>query len=154
MTQFAVRIGSILLMCFAATPLVAGPRGGASFGGDGAHFGAGARAFAAPLFRGRFAQFSSRHHQHFLPIITVGFIGPLFWPYAYNDFLNYTFYPYAYDAFWPGAYDDVYDGITDLYGSRIGPGYVGTGGLLQPPSTEVSSSLCAAQTARLTDWRM
>jgi len=46
MSQFAVRIGSILLMCFAATPMVAGPRGGASFGGGGAHFGAG--AFAAP----------------------------------------------------------------------------------------------------------
>jgi hypothetical protein len=35
-------------MCFAATPVVAGPRGGASFGGGGAHFGPGAGAFAAP----------------------------------------------------------------------------------------------------------
>jgi LTXXQ motif family protein len=255
MSQFAVRIGSILLMCLAATPVVAGPRGGASFGGGGAHFGAGAGAFAAPhiaspsvtaphfsspspqsarnirtpltapvtpqlfarpgfllrhvtpgqvdsapsvrsvrqiprptnqaanafalsgvhrfgssqilhnpvfvnrpalahtVFRGRFAHFFSRHHQHFSPIIVVGFIGPLFWPYAYNDFLSYTFYPYAYDAFWPGAYDDVYDGITDLYGSRIGPAYVGTGGRLQAPSAEVSSSLCAGQTAGVTDWR-
>src|SRR5689334_8159939 len=48
MSQFAVRIGSILLMCFAATPVVAGPRGGAFFGGGGAHFGPGAGAFAAP----------------------------------------------------------------------------------------------------------
>ena len=243
-------------MCFAATPVVAGPRGGASFGGGGAHFGPGAGAFAAPhiaspsvtaphfsapsvhsarnirtpltapiapqlfarpgyvlrhvtpgqvdsapsvrsvrqiprptnqaanafalsgvhrlgssqilhnpvfvnrpalahaVFRGRFAQFFSRHHQHFSPIIVVGFIGPLFWPYAYNDFLNYTFYPYAYDAFWPGAYDDVYDGITDLYGSRLGPAYVGTRGRLQPSSAEVSSSLCAGQTAGVTDWRI
>jgi hypothetical protein len=74
-------------------------------------------ALAHTIFRGRFAQFSSRHHQHFLSIIVVGFIGPLFWPYAYDDFLNYTFYPYAYDAFWPGAYDDVYDGITGVYGA-------------------------------------
>jgi hypothetical protein len=210
MTQFAVRIGSMLLICVAATPVVAGPRGGVSFGG-GVHFGGVGGAVAAPhiaaphvvaphlsspsfaphlstphfstplpfttrvgsqrfarpgrllqshvtpgqvgsapllgsvrqiprptnqaanafalsgvhrfgsgqilrnpffvnrpvlahtIFRGRFAQFSSRHHQHFLPIIAVGFIGPLFWPYAYDDFLNYTFYPYAYDAFWPGA---------------------------------------------------
>jgi LTXXQ motif family protein len=255
MSQFAVRIGSILLMCLAATPVVAGPRGGASFGGGGAHFGAGAGAFAAPhiaspsvtaphfsspspqsarsirtpltapvtpqlfarpgfllrhvtpgqvdsapsvrsvrqiprptnqaanafalsgvhrfgssqilhnpvfvnrpalahtVFRGRFAHFFSRHHQHFSPIIVVGFIGPLFWPYAYNDFLSYTFYPYAYDAFWPGAYDDVYDGITNLYGSRIGPAYVGTGGRLPASSAEVSSSLCAGQTAGVTDWR-
>jgi len=103
-------------------------------------------ALAHTVFRGRFAQFSSRHHQHFLPIITVGFIGPLFWPYAYNDFLNYTFYPYAYDAFWPGAYDDVYYGITGVYGSGIGR--------LQPPSAEVSSSVCAGQTAGVTDWRI
>jgi hypothetical protein len=47
MSDFAVRIGSILLMCFAATPVVAGPRGAASFGGGGAHFGPGAGAFAA-----------------------------------------------------------------------------------------------------------
>jgi LTXXQ motif family protein len=255
MSQLGVRIGSILLMCLAATPVIAGPRGGASFAGGGAHFGAGAGAFAAPhiaspsltaphfsspsphsarniripltapvtpqlfarpgsllqrvtpgqvgsapflrsvrqtprptnqaanafalsgvhrfgsgqilhnplvvnrpalahtIFRGRFAQFSSRHRQQFLPIMVVGFIGPLFWPYAYNDFVNYTFYPYAYDAFWPGAYDDVYDGITDLYGSRIGPAYVGTSGRLQPPSAEVSSSVCAGQTAGVTDWR-
>ena len=46
MIQFAVRIGSILLICLAATPAVAGPRGGAFFGGGGAHLGAG--AFAAP----------------------------------------------------------------------------------------------------------
>ena len=170
MTQFAVRVGSILLICVAATPAVAGPRGGAFFGGGGVHFGGrggaphlstphfsapipfttpvGPQRFARPghlpqshvtpghvgsapllgsvrqiprptnqaanafalsgvhrfgsgqilrnpffvnrpvlahtIFRGRFAQFSSRHHQHFLPIIAVGFIGPLFWPYAYN----------------------------------------------------------------------
>src|SRR5262249_6649 len=262
MTQFAVRIGSILLICVAATPVVAGSRGGAPFGGGGAHFGGGGGAAAAPhiaaphvvaphlsapsfaphrstphfsapvpfitpvgpprfarpghllqshvipgqvgsppfprsgrqlprltnqtanafalsgvhrfgsgqilrnplfvnrpalahtIFRGRFAQFSSRHHQHFLPIIVVGSIGPLFWPYAYDDFLNYTFYPYAYDAFCPAAYDDVYDVITGVYGSGIALGYVGTGGRLQPPSTEISSGLCAGQTASVTDWRI
>ena len=247
MTQFAVRVGSILLICVAATPAVAGPRGGAPFGGGGVHFGGGgvphlstphfsapipfttpvgpqrfarpghlpqshvtpgqvgsapllgsvrqiprptnqaANAFALSgvhrfgsgqilrnpffvnrpvlahtIFRGRFAQFSSRHHQHFLPIIAFGFIGPLFWPYAYNDLLNYTFYPYAYDAFWPAAYDDVYDGITGVYGSGIAPGYAGSGtgpayvgtSGRQPPSAEVSSGLCVGQTAGVTDWRI
>jgi LTXXQ motif family protein len=264
MTQFAVRIGSMLLICVAATPVVAGPRGGVSFGG-GVHFGGVGGAVAAPhiaaphvvaphlsspsfaphlstphfstplpfttrvgsqrfarpgrllqshvtpgqvgsapllgsvrqiprptnqaanafalsgvhrfgsgqilrnpffvnrpvlahtIFRGRFAQFSSRHHQHFLPIIAVGFIGPLFWPYAYDDFLNYTFYPYAYDAFWPGAYDDVYDGITGIYGSGIAPGYAGSGtgpAYVGRPGVEVSSSLCAGQTTGVTDWRI
>ena len=94
-----------------------------------------------------------------VPIIVVGFVGPLFWPYAYNDFLNYTFYPYAYDAFWPAAYDDVYDGITGVYGSGIagsgtGPASVGTSGSPQPPSAEVSNGLCADQTAGVTDWRI
>jgi hypothetical protein len=87
---------------------------------------------AHTIFRGRFAQFSSRHHQHFLPIIAVGFIGPLFWPYAYDDFLNYTFYPYAYDAFWPGAFDDVYEGITGVYGAGIAPGYDGSSVVARP----------------------
>ena len=234
MIQCAVRIGSILLICVAATSVVAGPRGGAPFGG-GVHFGGGGGAphfsrphFSAPppftpqvgpqlsarpghllqhvtpgrvgsapllgsvrqiprptnqaanafalsgvhrfgsgqilrnplfvnrpalahtIFRGRFAQFSSRHHQHFLPIIAVGFIGPLFWPYAYDDFLNYTFYPYAYDAFWPGAYDDVYDGITGVYGAGIAPGYAGsaTGPAYVGTSGRLSAMLEAVRTVR------
>ena len=36
---------------------------------------------------------------------------PLFWPYAYDDFVDYTFYPHAYDTFWPYAYDDLYEGM-------------------------------------------
>jgi hypothetical protein len=47
MTQSAVRIAPLLLICIAATPVGAGPRGGAPFGG-GVHFGAGGGAFAAP----------------------------------------------------------------------------------------------------------
>ena len=85
----------------------------------------------------------------------VGFIGPLFWPYAYDDFLNYTFYPYAYDAFWPAAYDDVYDGITGVYESGVGPGYAASGsGPVHQSSAELSSGLCADQTAGVTDWRI
>ena len=45
----------------------------------------------------------------------IGWFGPLFWPYAYDDFLGYAFYPYAYDTFWPYAYDDVYDGMLGSY---------------------------------------
>jgi hypothetical protein len=85
----------------------------------------------------------------------VGFIGPLFWPYAYDDFLNYTFYPYAYDAFWPAAYDDVYNGITGVYESGVGPGYAGSGsGPAHQSSAELSGGLCASQTAGVTDWRI
>jgi hypothetical protein len=45
----------------------------------------------------------------------LGFVGPLFWPYAYSDFVDYTFSPYAYDTFWPYAYDDVFTGIYGGY---------------------------------------
>ena len=265
MTQSALRIISIFLICAAATPVVAGPRGGGHFGG-GVHFSAGTGPIAAPhiaspqlatphfsapsfaprlsprfsaplmvphsarntriplttplapqpfarpahlpqshmivgrigsapllgpvrqilptsrsanafalsgvhrpgtaqilrnsffanrpalahaIFRGRFTQFSSRQHHRFLPIIVVGFVGPLFWPYAYDDFLNYTFYPYAYDAFWPAAYDDVYDGITGDYESGAGPGYAAANS-----SAQLTSGLCAGQTAGVTDGRI
>ncbi len=45
----------------------------------------------------------------------LGFVGPVFWPYAYDDFVDYTFSPYAYDTFWPYAFDDVYAGIFGGY---------------------------------------
>ena len=64
MTQFAVRIGSILLVCVAATPVVAGPRGGAPFGGGGVHFGGGGGA----------PHFSRPHFSAPLPFITP--VGP------------------------------------------------------------------------------
>src|SRR5262249_2915179 len=47
MTQSALRITSIFLICAAATPVVAGPRGGGHFGG-GVHFSAGTGPIAAP----------------------------------------------------------------------------------------------------------
>src|SRR5262249_48179021 len=47
--------------------------------------------------------------------LVVGWIGPLFWPYADYDFFDYVFWPYAYDDFWPYAYDDVYYGIYGPY---------------------------------------
>src|SRR5262249_16088194 len=47
MTQSALRIISIFLICAAATPVGAGPRGGGHFGG-GVHFSAGTGCIAAP----------------------------------------------------------------------------------------------------------
>src|SRR5262249_49377620 len=47
--------------------------------------------------------------------LTIGWIGPVFWPYVYYDFFDYVFWPYAYDDFWPYAYDDVYYGIYGPY---------------------------------------
>jgi LTXXQ motif family protein len=71
-------------------------------------------ALAQSTFAGRFAHSAffhagDRHRHRWFPVI--GFVGPLFWPFAYDDFFDYTFAPYAYDTFWPYAYDEVFDGI-------------------------------------------
>jgi hypothetical protein len=86
-----------------------------------------ARAMAQATFGGRYAnrfrdgdRRNWRHrHRH---IHVIGWLGPVFWPYAYDDFVDYTYWPYAYDAFWPYAYDDVYDGFFGPYGVG-GPAY-------------------------------
>jgi hypothetical protein len=76
---------------------------------------------ANSTFRGAFAQSrfaregQSHHHHHHHFGVVLGFVGPLFWPYAYDDFVDYTFRPYAYDTFWPYAFDDAYLGIYGGY---------------------------------------
>lgn len=70
-------------------------------------------------FRGHFAQSAffhdhDRFHHRHLGIV-LGFVGVVFWPYAYDDFVDYAFAPYAYDTFWPYAFDDVYAGIYGGY---------------------------------------
>jgi hypothetical protein len=77
------------------------------------------RALARATFHGQFAarNLNVSHlgwnwrHRH--PFIVIGWIGPLFWPFAYWDLVNYTYWPYAYDAFWPRAYDDIYGQAFD-----------------------------------------
>ena len=70
-------------------------------------------------FHGRFPIFHGRFHGSHWPWwrggIVVGWIGPVFWPYAYYDFFDYVFWPYAYDGFWPYAYEDIYYGIYGSY---------------------------------------
>jgi len=76
----------------------------------------GGAAPAQLTFRGRFPQSALHDHGHHRHAgIVLGFVGPLFWPYAYSDFVDYTFSPYAYDTFWPYAYDDVFAGIYGGY---------------------------------------
>ena len=48
----------------------------------------------------------------------LGWVGPLFWPYAYGDFFYYALWPYDYayyDPFWYYGYDDIYAGIFSPY---------------------------------------
>jgi hypothetical protein len=124
-----------------------------------------ARALAGSTFQGRFFDPQWRRHRPFPAVI--GWVGPLFWPYAYDDFVDYTFYPYAYDTFWPYAYDDFYDGMFGVYAE----GYGGTFAAVGPPESyggrrsvsahggrgpvggrSVGADLCSGQTAGLTDW--
>jgi len=124
-----------------------------------------ARALAGSTFQGRFFDPQWRRHRPFPAVI--GWVGPLFWPYAYDDFVDYTFYPYAYDTFWPYAYDDFYDGMFGAYAQ----GYGGTYAAVGPPESyggrrsvsahggngsiggrSVGADLCGGQTAGLTDW--
>ena len=109
-----------------------------------------ARALAQSTFGGRYASrlgnWDRRHWRHrHRHIFVIGWIGPLFWPYAYNDFVDYTFWPYAYDAFWPYAYDDVYEGFFGPYAvggpayaelPAGGAPYAGGGGVRTAPAPE------------------
>jgi histone H3/H4 len=128
-----------------------------------------ARTLASSTFQGRF--FNPHWRRHLARPIVIGWVGPLFWPYAYYDFVDYTFYPYAYDTFWPYAYDDFYEGMFGAYAL----GYGGTYASVGPPSgygggyarrgssrsayargsaggRSVEADLCSGQTAGLTDW--
>ena len=66
----------------------------------------------APRFHGRF---HGSHWPWWRSGLVIGWIGPLFWPYAHYDLFDYVYWPYAYDDFWPYAYDDVYYGIYGPY---------------------------------------
>jgi len=93
----------------------------------------------------------------------IGWGGPVFWPYAYADLVDYTFWPYGNDRFWPYAYDDVYDGIFGAYAPDYSSAYASVprsgrsrqtargpvaAGL--PPAG--SAQICSGQASGLTDW--
>ncbi len=47
-----------------------------------------------------------------------GWVGPVFWPYAFGDFFYDALWPYEYgyyDPFWADGYDDIYAGIFSPY---------------------------------------
>jgi hypothetical protein len=129
----------------------------------------GTRSLASATFQGQF--FNPQWRRHFKRPIVIGWVGPLFWPYAYADFVDYTFYPYAYDTFWPYAYEDFYDGMFGAYAmgyggtyAAVGPAGGQGGGYARRGSSRtayargsdggrsVEADLCSGQTAGLTDW--
>jgi LTXXQ motif family protein len=85
--------------------------------------------------------------------IVCGWVGPVFWPYAYYDFFDYVFWPYAYDDFWLYAYDDVYYGIYGPYAYAAAP-------LRAAPrrtarahvAQQRPAGICSGYARNLTDW--
>jgi hypothetical protein len=135
-----------------------------------AHLGRGVfgnRAIANVAWQSRFA--SSRFHGKFAGSrwwpwwrggLVIGWVGPLFWPYASYDFFDYVYWPYAYDDFWPYAYDDVYYGIYGNY-AHIPPGASSGGRRENSPGNRVArtddtqrraAEVCSDDAAHLTDW--
>ena len=54
-----------------------------------------------------------------------GWVGPLFWPFAYDDWYDYTMWGYGDDAsFWDYGYNDIYAGIFAPYGYDDLAGYL------------------------------
>src|SRR5262249_58213884 len=94
---------------------------------------AAGRSLARSTFTGNFARSRSswindwrwRRNRNLIPVL--GFVGPVFWPYAYDDFIDYTFWGYGYDTFWPLAFDDLYEGIYGGYAPEFyaASGYAG-----------------------------
>lgn len=73
-----------------------------------------------------------------------GWVGPLFWPFAYYDFYNYALWGGGYDdSFWDYGYGDIYAGLFSPYGydelAGYMPQYSGGGSGGPPPSGPVTS---------------
>ena len=55
-----------------------------------------------------------------------GWVGPVFWPYAYYDFYDYAWWGWGYDPFfWDYGYLDIYAGLFGLYDYGALSGYAG-----------------------------
>jgi hypothetical protein len=93
---------------------------------------------------------------HNRPIFVIGWFGPVFWPFAYWDFIDYTFWPYAHDAFWPYAFDDVYVGVFGPYAYE-GRGYANVVSSRRHArrtrdNSTTTSVVCGEQAPALTNW--
>ena len=76
-----------------------------------------------------------------------GWVGPLFWPFAYYDIYDYTLWGYGYDdPFWDYGYGDIHAGIFSPYGYDDLSGYLPQGGG-QPASSGQTSGAQSAPTA-------
>jgi hypothetical protein len=84
----------------------------------------------------------------------LGWVGPLFWPFAYGDFFYYALWPddyYDVDPFWVYGYGDIYEGIFSpyLYDEYVqGPGAPARMAAL----TQSMAQSCNDEAAEVTGW--
>jgi hypothetical protein len=132
-------------------PLAAGahltPLAHVAFRGDPHDFLAHRRFAGDPAFRPFLG-----HGWH--PYHHLGWVGPLFWPYAYGDLFYYALWPadYGYDdPFWYYGYGDIYGAIFSPYsydeyvqGSDAPARMAGL--------TQSMAQSCADEAAEVTSW--
>jgi hypothetical protein len=112
------------------------------------------RAFAAHRHFSGDPAFRPFLHSGWHPYHHLGWIGPVFWPYAYGDFFYYALWPDDYDdvdPFWVYGYGDIYEAIFSPYSYDA---YVqGSGGQARMATlTHGMAQSCADEAAEVTGW--
>ncbi len=72
-----------------------------------------------------------------------GWVGPLFWPFAYDDLYDYAMW--GYDPFWDYGYADIYAGLFAPYGYDDLTGYLPQTAGASPPARAIAPSDQLAQ---------
>ena len=132
-------------------PLTAGAR--AFPNARAAAFRADPRSFAAHRQFAANAAFRPFWHHGWHPYNHLGWVGPVFWPYAYGDAFYYALWPSDYDVdpFWAYGYGDIYQAIFSPYDY---------GDYVQGPSaparmvtlTQGMAQSCSDEAAEVTGW--
>lgn len=80
-----------------------------------------------------------------------GWVGPLYWPFAYYDMYDYAMWGYGYDdSFWDYGYGDIYAGIFAPYGYDDLTGYMPQYAGANPSETAPAPGAPAAAPDELT----
>src|SRR5215475_4897168 len=129
------------------------------------------RDFARAAFgHDSFGRFDHDRFGHFHRFGVFGWVGPVFWPYAYNDiycdiFWGYWGYgcadPYwslTYgNPFWDYGYVDIYEGLFSPFGFDDLAAYLRSGGrrgrsTVAAASTQIAAQMCGDDTREVADW--
>jgi LTXXQ motif family protein len=123
------------------------PLARAAFRADPSSFLAHRRFAGDPAFRPFLG-----HGWH--PYHHLGWVGPVFWPYAYGDVFYCSLWPWSYcnyDPFWTYGYGDIYASIFSPYNYDQyvqGPGAPAQMATL----TQSMANSCADEAAEVTGW--